>query len=501
MSFFRSHTWPIIFVGIAAAGASVFYYTNIREDTPDWVTTQVDTGNVRESVSVSGFVEAKNVAELSFPTGGTVTGVLVTTGDRVENGDVLATLGAAELVADRTAAASALAAAEANYDLIAAGPRPEVVSLANSNVAAATLDLERISAEEAERVANARAALLSTGLSATAVDTDESAPPPGVSGTYTCLEEGVYTISVYGSNSQSGFSYRYSGLESGTTDASTDQPTPLGTCGLYLSFTAGETYKDSVWTIEIPNQRSASYTTLLNAYTLAKTQAENAIMKAKDALAIAESNSALSIAPARTEETREALARVREARARVEAIDARLADRSITAPFTGTIIDVSVVTGETVNTSPVITLLSDDAFEVTVRVPEIDIRKILLGQKVSAVFDAAPEEELTGSITYVSPVATQIDGVAYFEATITLDVIPPWLRAGLNADIEIIIDERVDVTRLPRRFVTTDESGRTTVLIQNGTRTATTTIEVLFDGNDGFVEITGLANGTTVVAP
>jgi hypothetical protein len=74
------------------------------------------------------------------------------------------------------------------------------------------------------------------------------------------------------------------------------------------------------------------------------------------------------------------------------------------------------------------------------------------------------------------------------------------MRSGLNADINIIISETTDTLRLPKRFVTKTDTGYT-VLLRNGETVASTTISVTLEGNDGYVAITGLTLGDTVVAP
>jgi HlyD family secretion protein len=315
------------------------------------------------------------------------------------------------------------------------------------------------------------------------------------------LDEGAYEIELYRSSTESGYSYTYTGLETGTTIASVDQPAALGTCGLYLLFTEGDTYSASTWTIAIPNTRSSSYTTLLNTYNLTKTQADNAIEAAENNLAVAKGENTLTLAPTRSEARTQAEAAVAQARARIAAIDARLADRSIVAPFDGVVTEINISTGESAPATPVITVLASDAFSLKARIPEIDITKLQLNQKINAVFDARSQETLTGEVTYISPIAKQIDGVAYFEITIELDTLPTWLRAGLNADIDIVIEQRDDVVRIPKRFVTTAADGTKSVLIPAGNRVATTTIEVLFTGNDSYYEVSGVTAGTTVIAP
>jgi len=469
--------------------------------TPNWVTTQVEIGDVKEIVSVSGFVEAKRQAELAFPTSGTVTAVLVDEGAEVKKGEVLATIAATQLVAERAEAVAALMSAKASYGQTVAGPRVEAVNLANTTLTNKEANLSRVTLEEDRKVENARIALLSSGLSAIALDINEESTAPQVSGNYTCDNEGIYEISVYSSGGISGYSYNYIGPESGTDSLSVDQPAPLGSCGLFLQFTANNSYNRTNWNIEVPNTRSPNHTTLKNNFALISTQAKNAIAEARSSLDRVKDETNLSTAPARREEVVSALANVNQAEARVSAIDARISDRSIVSPFDGVITKVSITIGESASLTPVISILNRGSFTLKARVPEIDITKIALDQKVEAVFDAQSNETLIGKIIYVSPVATLIDGVAYFDTTVELEQSPDWLRTGLNADIDIITQSKKKVLRLPKRFVSTLADGTKAVLLPQNNRTATITIEVLFAGNDSFLEIAGLPEGTVVVAP
>lgn len=501
MSFLRVPTKYVFLIIVLASLGLFALYSTQHSRTPELITATVERGTVSEMVSISGFVEAKQSADLAFPATGIVTDILVTEGSEVEEGELLATLASTQLVAERSEAVAALEAAQASYSKTVAGPREETITLANTTLQNAKENLARITSEEEQKVTNARTALLSTGLTAEAVDPNEGSVPPIVSGTYRCEDQDVYTINVYGSSAKSGYSFSYAGAEEGVAIASFDQPAPFGNCGLYLLLTAGSTYHNSEWLIEIPNTRSQSYTTLRSAYILAMTQADNAMAAAKDAVKAAENQNSLTTAPARNEDVTEASAAVTQAKARIAAIDARIADRSIVAPFAGSVTDVSITKGETAQTAPVITLLSDGSFSLKARVPEIDITKIAKGQTILAVFDARSGELQTGTVVYISPIALQIDGVAYFEVTIELNESPSWLRAGLNADIDIITEQKEEVLRIPKRFVTTDAQGQSVVLLRSGNKVATTTVEILFIGNDSFLEIEGLPEGSVVVAP
>jgi HlyD family secretion protein len=474
-----------------------WFFLHNKNNTQDQITTTVERGSVQDIVSVSGFVEAKNTAGLSFPVVGIVTDVFINEGAEVKRGDLLATLGSAQLVAQRSDAVAVLQKAQASRDELVSGPTPEARAVTDTTVASTETTLANIIATEAEKVASARAALLNNSLEIRAVDKSESTIPPTLSGSYTCSEEGIYSVSVYRSSGYAGFSYKLTGLENATDVVSTRQPALMGTCGLLAQFTDGEAYANSEWIIEVPNTKSSTYVTYSNAYELALQQQEQSVQTATDAFSLATDNATFVNAAPNNAALRQMNASVASAQARVAQIEAQIADLSIIAPFDGIITDVEVRPGETAGATPVITILAQDAFELKARIPEIDITKISTGQQASVVFDAQSRDTLTGTLTFVSPLATLIDGVAYFDTTIVLDQIPQWIRSGLNADIDIIVADVSDVLRIPKRYLITNADNTYSVLTAQGI----TPVSVTSTGNSGYVAITGLNAGDTVITP
>lgn len=485
----------IIIVGVIAMVLGAGKSNNVT-----LITATVENGDVQQLVSVSGIAEAEQSAELAFPVTGIVAEVAVSEGNVVEEGDILITLESRALQADRQDALASLSRSVAERDELLAGPSSEERDVTTESVDLKLEALQTTKENEARKIDNARKILLSSNLSAFSDDDNEDATPPTISGTYECTEEGEYHLDVFSSGAQSGFSYRLTGLETGTFVGSVDQPISLGSCGLRVQFDENSNYFNTLWHIEIPNTKSSAYTTTLNAYNLTVTQAESAISIAEQEVALAEANATNDNAPARIEEVARANANIAQAQARLARIDAQIADTVLRAPFGGTVTEIDLLPGETVTTSPVITILAASDFEVTARIPEIDIGKLLIGQAVEMTFDARDEVTLSGSIDFISLKATEIDGVAYYEALIAMSEVPEWMRSGLNADIEVVIEEESDTLRVPKRFVTNTD-GVYSVQQVSGESIATTTIEVLLEGNDGFYALTGLNEGDTVVAP
>lgn len=490
-----------IALAILVIGAVIAMMLGVgQRDSNQLVTTVVERGDVRQLVSVSGVAEAEQSAELAFPVTGIVARVLVEEGDVVEAGDILIELDSRALQADRQDALAALNQARANRDELLAGPTATARDATAESITLKQEALETTIENENRKVENARQNLLSNDLTAYSDAQSVDAPAPVISGTYTCDEEGEYLLEVFNSGTASGYSFRLSGLETGTYAVSVDRPVALGSCGLRAQFSAGEKYNLTTWYIEIPNTKSSSYVSARNAYALAQTQAASAIALAEQDLTLTEANATDTNAPARNEAVVRADASVEQARARLARIDATIADRVLVAPFSGTVTEIDVLPGETVTTVPVVNLLASSEFEVTARIPEIDIGKLQVGQSVEMVFDARSGETLEGEVSFISLKATEIDGVAYYKAIIELAEVPDWIRSGLNADIDIIIEERVDVLRVPKRFLVETESGFE-VIKRAGDQNATSTVTLELEGNDGFVAIAGVNSGDVLVAP
>ncbi len=496
--FLRAHWIRILFLLVLATAAGMYVHSK-RTEAPTWITTSVETGTVSNVISVSGTMNATKSADLSFSQGGVVETIAVKEGDIVTQGTELITLERDALKAEYQDAYGALLIAQADQRELTAGIRSEERDVNATKVAIAQEELARVTKSSNDKVANAYRTLLSSDLVARPVDKDNDDTAPTITGTYTC-GTGTYTLSVFRSGSQSGYSYRLNGLESGTYTAYTETPGNLGDCGLSIQFASGVSYGSEDWTITIPNTESSTYVTNNNAYILVQTERDNTIQSATQNLKLAEQNATLDTATPREEALTRASARVLQAEARAQKIQASLKDRVLIAPFDGTITHIEPVTGETVGTEPIITMISRDVFELTALVPEIDVTKIAVGQKARVVFDARVDETLMASITVISPLAREIDGVSYFETKLMLDTPSSWLQSGLNADIDIIIGTHENVTRIPSRFlVTTGESHA--VLFPDGNVTKSVPVTLIFEGNDGYVEVSGVNPGDTLIAP
>jgi HlyD family secretion protein len=134
-------------------------------------------------------------------------------------------------------------------------------------------------------------------------------------------------------------------------------------------------------------------------------------------------------------------ARIVNAEARLAAAREAIADRELLAPFDGVISAVHVNPNEWVPPGSPVLLIGDlDHLQVqTTDLSEIDIAQISLSDTAVVTFDALPELVLGGTVVSIAPKADEGAGVN-FPVIIELDEIPPALRWGMTAFVDIELE-------------------------------------------------------------
>ena len=159
------------------------------------------------------------------------------------------------------------------------------------------------------------------------------------------------------------------------------------------------------------------------------------------------------------------------------------------APFDGTIAKIVGEVGEYstpsppgVPTPPAIDLIDDSCLYVKAPMDEVDAPKIAAGKPVRISLDALPKQSFPGKVKRVAPYITAVEKQARtvdIEATFDDPAAPGKLLVGYSADVEVILDVRENVVRVP-----------TSALLEGG--------RVLIAGKDGRLEErkvkAGLAN-------
>ncbi|SBT06474.1 Efflux transporter, RND family, MFP subunit [Candidatus Accumulibacter aalborgensis] len=147
------------------------------------------------------------------------------------------------------------------------------------------------------------------------------------------------------------------------------------------------------------------------------------------------------------------------------------------APFAGTIAKIVGEVGEYstpsppgVPTPPAIDLIDDSCLYVKAPMDEVDAPKISAGQSVRISLDALPRQSFPGKVRRVAPYVSAVEKQARtvdIEAIFDDPAAPGKLLVGYSADIEVILDAREKVVRVPTSALL--EGGRVLVAAADGT--------------------------------
>ncbi|MCI9425545.1 MAG: efflux RND transporter periplasmic adaptor subunit [Flavonifractor sp.] len=135
----------------------------------------------------------------------------------------------------------------------------------------------------------------------------------------------------------------------------------------------------------------------------------------------------------------------------------RLEDYTIRSTITGTVIEKNVDVGDNVGGSASSTagytymavIYDLSALTFDVRIDELDINKIQVGQKVEITADALDGEQFTGTVDKVNINGTTAAGVTTYPVTVKVDGTPAALKPGMNISAKILVEHAGAVLTIP----------------------------------------------------
>lgn len=176
-----------------------------------------------------------------------------------------------------------------------------------------------------------------------------------------------------------------------------------------------------------------------------------------------------------------------------------LDDYSVTAPISGTVITKNAKEGDNINATyanPLAVIYDLSKVKFRMKVDELDVLKIQVGQEVKVTADALPEVEMTGHITNISLEAITNGGVTEYPVTVEMDDVGS-LLPGMNVSATIVLDEQKNALCIP-----VDSLMRGNLVYVKNAQDQQTSEEELADGvPDGFhkVEVTaGISSDSDV---
>ncbi len=162
-------------------------------------------------------------------------------------------------------------------------------------------------------------------------------------------------------------------------------------------------------------------------------------------------------------------ARVKSARAVVQNYQAELQQSLIKAPFAGIITKQDAKVGMSAGSDEtLVSMISDSNYRIDTYVPEIYISQIKIGNTAKVRLNSyGSVEEFPATVSYIDPAAAQRDGVASYKVELIFDKNDERVKSGMTGDVEIMT-EVVNPTFWVPVTAITDQGGATYVKVKSG---------------------------------
>ncbi len=440
-------------------------------EAPSYETTTVARGSISSTVSATGSIEPEAEVALSFRATGRVAQVLVSVGQPVEAGQLLAQLDVtdAELALEQADVSLQISRAQlkklekppTDTDIIAAQAN---VAVAQASVASAEASLASAQASYRQLLAGASGAELAVQRSQvrqaevnvrqaqSAYDVVKNFPDVGASPQAVQLEQMTITLEV----AQAQLTLTQQGADEAQIAAALAQIA----------------------------------------------QAELSVRQARSNLLTAQNGLDELIEGASAEDLDIARAQVRQAELSRLQAEIVLDNSMLHASITGIVSQVNLRQGELYGSNALSAVVLTDlaSFHMTVLVDEMDVRQVQVGQTVRLSLDALPDADISGQVTKISPTAQDVGGVVAYKVEIVPDSTDAQLKAGMSATAIITTAQVDNVLLVPNRYIQLDrESGR--AFVQKIIAEAPTLQEIeLGLRNDRFTQILAGLNDTDEIA-
>jgi HlyD family secretion protein len=239
--------------------------------------------------------------------------------------------------------------------------------------------------------------------------------------------------------------------------------------------------------------RFATYNWYLLDYTendLAQADAELAVAQANlekaqadwERLKDGSSEGAIALAEATLADAQREWERVKEgasqtdieaAQAAVDAAQATLDYARLLAPFTGTITEVEVKTGDLVSAGETAFRIDDLAsVYIDLQVSEVDLASLKVGQSAALEFDALPDRVYSGEVTEIGMIGTNSQGVVNYPVTVKVTDADESILPGMTAAVTIVVDQVDDVLLVPNKAIRTSGGQQSVTVLFEGQQIA-----------------------------
>ncbi|MBV9958970.1 MAG: efflux RND transporter periplasmic adaptor subunit [Acidobacteria bacterium] len=388
-----------LFIALLAVGLlalSGLYYWGNRASAAEYMTAKVERGNLRNTVTATGALQAVTTVQVGSQASGTLSAIYVDFNSTVKKGQVIAQLDPATMQAQ-------VEQARANLNQARAGLQQAQAGLAQSRAGVADARARNLAAASTTQNQQAGVASAQANVSVMKAQMDDA-------------------------------------------ESFLRQQESLAASGVIA--------RRDVETAQ------TAYKTAEARYQQAVAQMNQAVLSEKSAASagITQAQAQVQQAQAQTQNSaaqiQNAQAQVAQAEAALQLAEINLTHTTITSPIDGVVVSRSVDVGQTVAASlsaPTLFTIANDLtqMQVIANIDQADIGLVEQAKGVKFNVDAFPNDEFEGTIKQLrlNPVSAQ-NVVTY---NVVIDVANPEkkLKPGMTANLTVTIDERNNVLKVP----------------------------------------------------
>jgi HlyD family secretion protein len=181
-----------------------------------------------------------------------------------------------------------------------------------------------------------------------------------------------------------------------------------------------------------------------------------------------------------------AQADIATAQAQLDSAKLALTNAEIIAPIDAVVVSAPLQVGQQSDATSIITITpAENNIEVDASIAQSDINQVKMGQKVDITLDSNPNQHISGTVSLIALQGTIVSNVTTYTVTVTVDQATDLLRAGMNANVSVIVAEAKNVLTVPSEAVKT-----------RGNRTGVT-VPVTSSTSAGQVDSAGQTNPKT----
>jgi len=481
--------------GAGAAWAAV-------PDSGSYRTATAQTGSITEELGLTGSIASASRHDASFSIAGTVTTVSVTLGDRVNAGDVLATLDTGELqdavdsAEERVSSAKEALASDLEAQSSATEQAASSGGSAASDSGDNSVDSDIDSAVHEIQLAQEQLLTLvdaaTTSLAAAQSSQTDAADlcQPFLDAE---LEGDDDTVPDAGSEPDAGTE---------PAEESDNDSAPLTLDAVQaLLVTCQEAIAGVADAQSVTQAAQEAVAAAMSELDVAITALQDAVATSMPSTPTASGPTGGTTSVPSAADIVSDYADIDVAEAKVLIATQQLTAAVLTSPITGTVAKVAFAVGDTVaanSTTAVITILGDDGYLITTTVTLSEVQKVAVGQAAEVMISSSGESypASVSAIGFLN-VATN-SATPEYSITIAIDSGDVVLLNGAAAQVAVSVATADDVVVIPISALHRSDNGDTVAVLVDG-QLSTALVEVGAMGVDR-VEITaGIAVGDVVV--